>query len=400
MKNIKIAFTFIKKNIVPVFLITLMMLVVIFLLISIYGEYKYITYTRDIFRSSGLKNSVYFSSSVDFSDDNFDDEMKKVKQKIKDFKATESIIVTDSVSLVQESPDKFLYGVKYDKTMIENLKQPLKDGEWFHSETDPTKYEYPEVIIGGKEWIGVKAGDIIELTYKGKAFQAKVIGTLGDTVFYPQFNSWGTYLGVNDLFRSSTYILLLNVNSINIEFEEGIYTGHLSFIKFKDDASDTDKKELLDYLTANGSYYTYEQLMEHTDIQIEELMKEKFPFPVFLILIATISMICISAVAVQRSMHEQSIYYLIGCSKKRSIITMISTLLIFFGLPCLINIITSIFYPNFLRSDRIYNIHYIIDASCIAPVIIYFIFIATVLVLLPIIIYRKHSPLTFYRRNL
>jgi hypothetical protein len=400
MKNVKIAFSFIKKNIVPVFIIMLMMLVVIFLLISIYGQFKYITYTRDIFRSSGLKNSVYFSNSVDFSNEHFTEEMKKLQQKVKEFKATENIIITDSVTLKYDSPARYLNGVKYDKTMIEDLEQPLKDGEWFHSETDPTKYEYPEVIIGGKDWNGVKTGDIIKLTYMDKVFQAKVIGTLGDTTFYPQFSSWGTSLGFNDLFSSSTFTLYLNVNSLNIELEENRYAGRISFIKIKEDASDTDKKELLDYLTANGNYYTYEQLMEQTDIEIEELMRESFPFPVFLILIATISMICISAVAVQRSMHEQSIYYLIGCSKKRSIVTMITTLLIFFGLPCLINIITAIFYPNFLRSDRIYNIEYIIDASCIAPVIIYFIFIAAVLVFLPIIIYRKHSPLTFYRRNL
>lgn len=400
MKNIRIALSFVKKNIVPIVLIMLMMMVTIFLLISIYGEYRYITYTRDIIENSGLKNAVYFSHSIGHGNDYSPDKIKDFQNKLKNYSAVKNIINTVSAAVNYKPLNYSPAVVVYDQFMIENLKQPLKDGKWFSSETDPSKYEYPEIIIGGKYWNSVKSGDIIELEIYDQICKVEVIGTLGEPAFFPQFSTFGTSTGANELFKASPYVLYLNKNSFNIDLSTS-FLNYTFFVNIKESASEAEKQELLDYLIQHGSYFTYEQLIEHTNAEIKELMQESFPFPLFLIAIATISMICVSAVAIQRSMREQSVYYLIGCSKKRSIAIMTITLLLFFGLPSLINIIGSIFFPNFLRADeRRYAIEYIIDAGCIMPVIVYFVFIAVVLTLLPIIIYRKHSPLTFYRRNL
>lgn len=382
----------------------LIMLVTLFCLITFYGKYKFVTYSYDVFKNPALEDSVYFMSN--FRNDAPVTEEEFLSE-VKGFTATNNIIIEESLTV--DFKDYWTKLLFYDDNFIKIFEQNLKKGEWLHTSDELTDTEYIEgIVVHNKMKKDVEIGDIISLKTNDQELKVKVIGITGDVTFLPYFGHSGTGVTTDDFFNFFNEIILLNKNCISEEQYEdcknndfNVFNDLSNFIlSIKKDATESEKSQILDYLSQYGSYVTYDEIMEDTNDQISKQIKEMFPLPIFLLLVSTISMISVSAAAIHRSMREHSVYYLIGCSKRRSIATIITTLLIIFCIPTLINLILAIFFPNFLRTANIYYIDYIINISCTVPVIIYLIIIAAILTFMPIAFYSKHSPLSFYRRNL
>jgi len=175
---------------------------------------------------------------------------------------------------------------------------------------------------------------------------------MGDVAFIPSMGAAASKLTADELFESNANFVFLNINRFNSDVYENFNINrNVNFIvDIKENATTAEKDEILNYLSRYGIYATYDEIIQNTNDAVDEEIRENFPLPVFLLLISTVSMICVSAVAIQRSMHEHSIYYLIGCSKKRSITTIILSLLLLFCIPCIMNLLLAFFWPNFLRT--------------------------------------------------
>jgi hypothetical protein len=68
MKSLIVINSFLRKNIVPIFIVMLTMTTSLFILVTVFGEYKYITQARDIYEDAGLEDAVYFTFNYGLSE--------------------------------------------------------------------------------------------------------------------------------------------------------------------------------------------------------------------------------------------------------------------------------------------------------------------------------------------
>lgn len=371
------------------------MTVALFLTVSMYGQYKYFTATKDFYIKANLKDDIFFSLSHDYKFlDDYDDTVKDINTKLSSFSGFDKIVKYEITNVYYNS----ICGTAfyYNKDMINLFKPHIKQGRWLSSDSKIT-----EVVLDYSIFPEIMIGDTINFD---NGITAKLVGRLEDIHIYPNFSNYGTPFTSNHLFEISNNSnqIYISKDSINEDIYNSInINSPISnfFVCFKENATPTEKNEVISYLQFYGSCIDYDTIINNSNNYIDEWVRIAFPFPLFVITILTLSIICVSAVIIKRSMNEQSKYFLIGCTKKRSIATIISTLSILFSIPCIINIICAVFFPTFLRLSN-QNNNYILDISCVYPVFIYLLFIVAILTIMPIAFYHKHSPLSFYRKNL
>ncbi|OGO88067.1 MAG: hypothetical protein A2Y15_04010 [Clostridiales bacterium GWF2_36_10] len=389
MKTLIIIKSFIRKNIFPIIIITLTMTVILFILVTVFGKLQYITQARDIYEQADLKNSVYFEKSFNIGED-FTTANKKVEQSLKNYSAFESFLNTEhSLDEYSSFPVNKRY---YSNELI--IKMPLRliSGEWFSDSSGQF-----DAVIGGVIWGGVKVGDKITLE---SGLTVNIIGIMDSSAVSPSMNSGGSTITVRDIFKLSENILILNKSKLPAEYMSKNSSSICSIITYKDNATDSEKHKMMEYLSTEGITTEYNVILENTNKDIKQEISKMLPIPLFLMIISTISMICICTLSIKKSMSEHSVYFLNGCSKRRSVIIISSAIMTIFTIPCLINIILALFFPAFLRYNPARTMDIIVDFNCVIPLLIYTIAVLLITSLIPILFYRKYSPLDFYRRNL
>ena len=171
------------------------------------------------------------------------------------------------------------------------------------------------------------------------------------------------------------------------------------FVVTKTDATSQEKEELYQYLYSQGLIKDYNEIMEHSNAMIDEWIRTAFPLPLFLVAIATINAVCICAVIVKRSMADMSKYYLIGCTQRRGVGAIVLSLAALFVVPGVLNLLSVLCFPNFLREPHTAGIDYILDARCVIPVMLYLAALLVVIAVLPVAMYSRYSPMRFYRKQ-
>lgn len=226
----------------------------------------------------------------------------------------------------------------------------------------------------------------------------------------PHFSGIGSSGTSDSLFRSvdESRIILNNPGDLDEVINKlrsvGKNRNMIAFIiKCREEVSENDINSVLNtYFIDNGlTHISIQKIIDNTDIMLEETMKEILPIPIFLLLIASISLLSVSAIMIRRSMNDYAKFYLLGCSKKRSILILTLIESIFLLIPFVTNIILALCFPDFLRKNTMWDLSdAIISFQSFLPLIIYTVTIGMILALMPLIYYKKYSPLTFYRRNI
>lgn len=392
MKSLIVIYSFIKKNIIPMLFILLTTTVTLFLLVTVYGKYQYITQARDIYRDSGLEDSIYFSANFSFIESGDADSRTESREVLSEFTAFKDTLNIDYSS--DGYNNAYINSFYYDDTMIESFRLKTVSGRWLSSSSSET-----EAVIGGTTWNGVNVGDTITL---GSGLKVRVVGIMGEVALQPYFGGSSTTFTAKEMFQACGNCIFLNKSSIPQTLLDAAYLQqHFNyFVRFNESASQAEKDKVIAHLETYGQCHTYDEIMKNTNAQVKQEAKELFPLPIFLLLVSTISLISICALAIRRSMNEHSKFFLFGCSKKRSVILIASSLFVLFSIPCLINIYLVLFNPSFLRYDSVVLSEIIVDEACVLPIFLYLIAILIITTLVPIIFYKKYSPLDFYRRNL
>lgn len=392
MKAFTVCYSFIKNNILPIVITVLMLTVAMFILSTFIGEYNYISYTRSVMLNEKLEGGAYFmpyhEGGVSYEETN------ELKNEIMQFEGCSHIL---SINKFAVEMNKSVVNVMlYDKHMRESFKLHTDKGRWLSD--DPTQ---TEAVIGGVTWGGTKVGDTITIDNN---ITATVVGIIGDNVVYPAFSSGSNSVqDSNLLFGVNDTIVFLTHETIPQEkLEKYSISGRRNlYVIFDDDASDAEKKALTAFLESKGSLATHEKIINDSNETISSWVATALPLPLFLIVIATVNIISISTVITKRTMPEYSRYYLIGCTKRKGILLVAMPLGIIFSIPCVLNIISITCCPNFLRAgQRTGAITYLFDLSNVIPLFIYLILIIGILTIIPMMFYKKYSPLLFYRSNL
>lgn len=403
LKTLTLWWIFIKKNIVPMLITLLLLTIALFILVSSYGQYRYVAYTRDIMSNSKLQNGGHYML-------NYDDELigeieqmesiaLSVRKQIVEHPACKYILTTDSFSAYEpgdEDPDVYRCFL-YDEQTIADFPLFVDEGRWLNSETTQ-----PETVICGNS-SGKKLGEILHLDC---GIEAKIVGIINDVPLYPAFNRFSnSSFPASNLFKNGSMILFINRDMIpdavlnDIRYNDR--TGNC-YVVFEENATDSERADLLGIMESYGLFVPYEKIITDSNEQIDKWLYQVLPLPLFLIAVCTISIICICIVIIKRSMSEYSKYYLMGCTKKKSVFLVTAPMAIMFTLPCFLNLLSVLVFPHFLRAGNRYpaGVDYILDYRAVLLIIAFAVVIILPIIVMPKIFYRNYSPLSLYRRNM
>jgi len=340
-----------------------------------------------------LKNSIYFHCNENPTESKDD-----ILNEISSFPGFDKVINYAETSIECDNISNFL-SMKtycYNHDMIANFKLDVSDGRWLSNDSDKV-----EIVIYGDELSEVPIGKTILLD---NSIYATVVGRVAYNIL-PDFSLSSPNYNTSDFFRQSSNCGFI-INSDMID--ENYYTDHNSnyqyqgaFICLNNNATYNEKTDIINYLSDYGNVNDYDTVINNTDKLFETWAGMLLPLPLFLLIICTISLLSLSAIIIKRSMNEQAKYYLIGCSKTKSVSLLASSLTFVFSLPSIINIILIVFFPDFLRKDTLWDTSKsILNFWSFVPLFIYLAFIISFVIISSIAFYKKHSPLSFYRRNL
>lgn len=394
MKSLILIHSFLRKNIVPILIIIAVMSVSLFFLVPAYGSYRFVTAVRDMYVDAGFENVVYFMYSFDSSkEDPFDAMNNGCREEISSLAACEEII--EPYSSYGYCDDQCINTKLYSDTLIKSFPLDVDKGRWLRPDSDRLE----AVVCNYDNFDNVRVGDTLTLK---EGVDATVVGVLEGKFYLPYFGHGGTSTSADSLFNTEEYFAIVNMKALseNDLNEISPRRGMNYYVRVSSSATEAEKAELLEKLSAYGRYEDYDSIMKFTNARVEKRLRELLPLPVFLLIITSVLTVCITALTIKKSMSEFSCYFLIGCSKQKSFMLISSALSAVFSIPCLINAASVIFFPSFLRGDHgVFSGEYI-NGDCIIPIIIFFFVNVFITIIIPLIYYRRFSPLDFHRRNI
>lgn len=406
MKKIRMLFSFYSKNVFAVCLLFLLMTFSLFFVSNAIGQYRYVVYTKTMFQNSGLNNAVYYMPLSDSDYTSGPDIMnKKIATSTKavaEFSAVENVL-TVNIGMAGYGNRSCSY-LLYNKSLNHAFPLNLSEGKWFSDDSfdkaDSNK-RY-NVIVGGALYNHVHVNSDIPITLNNNTtLTVHVIGKLSFPTCIPDFGTGGNTISANDFLAPADMVIFQETPQLTAFLhEKSAYSPSSSmFVQFSPKASKQQKNECLDYMQKNGMYSDYNEIMKNTDVIVQNTLARQMPMPLFFLFVATISLISVSVLMVYKKMQEHSIYYLCGCSRKKSFLYMAFGI----GLIALLaGALNMLFIANyqFFASRGILDLgKVIIDRYSILYIAGYIAAVILLSILLPFLVFRKESPIELYRRK-
>ena len=171
------------------------------------------------------------------------------------------------------------------------------------------------------------------------------------------------------------------------------------FVLYKDSCTPQQKQAVRDHMSRIGTYKTYDEIFDNTHKKVQKEMIDKLVTPCFLLVISTILLISIAVMTTHKKLRDHAIYYLCGCSRKKSFLY----LTVGISVPVLIAVVLNTIYEviqikNLMSGSAAYA-GSIVDQYNIIIGIIYCVVTIAVAMVLPFIIFSSNSPVDIYRRN-
>ena len=413
MKSLKFIFDFYRCNKLASIILFLVFTAAIFFSGFAFGEYQYITYSRDIFVKSGLQDSVYFMPGG-FDEEAFTWEplkylsaVEKIQDDVKKFSAVNTIVSCPWFLHGQSDKDSNIYRDIYifDQATYDAFSLPVSEGtNELHMDQEYTPEKEIEIVAYGYEYRDLEIGQTETLFFLDDTenqIKIKVVGKSDHELYLPNLGNGGSTLSAANFLLRGSYLVCVNSPALS-EYLRNIsipITQEPFFIKIKPDATVQEWQNLLDYLEKNGYFLTYDDIMENTEQNLIDTMKSELPMPLFFLFVSSMALISISVLFVYKNIRKNSIYYICGCSAKKiffymacgigfiSILAGIINITIFSCMNQFIGL--GIFHPDY---------SYYFDFWTVAFIGIYIAFILLISIGVPYLIYRKMSPIELYRR--
>lgn len=333
-KKFKLFLLFYSGNVIPVLAIIVVLTISTFFMIQTLGKIQYIYYSKDLYIEADMQNYLYYMPGfTDVMAENKEILAEKNEVLSNNANSIEDIILLQITSIGYGDGDA---NIRICDESYINAFNPVDQGEWLSADE---KNGPIEIVVSGYYFDNVKVGSEIELIkYKDEhsvdSVMAKVIGkvnepalTLEYTMSSPTISASDLYIQVNNLIYANTQDTARIFQVENLaDINRGIYSNNF-LIRLKDDISQNEKNELYSFLSDRGSFVTYEEIMAETDVSNSLKAKEILPYPLFLMLVSTVSLLAICILLINKKIADHSIYFLCGCSKKRSFAYMFMSLL-------------------------------------------------------------------------
>lgn len=383
MKFTYLALRFLRNNIFPFTVVFLVMTVSVALLISAASAYQYQALTRDALNGEVLQNAVFCCTPA--RDPASGEAGTELPETVLNAPAYGGSLLIENGGIIELNQDVFFNLNYYNRVAVQSFVLPMQSGRWF----DPDA-ETPEAVLSAHYRKVLSLGDSLPLK---DGSSAVIVGFVKEGVPFPSLSHWGSSSSAGYLFKESMDIALLYDPT-----RRQTTTSQLVMVTLiRPDAPEEARAALRKKLFTYDLAISYDTLMERTDKELQRSLREMLPLPAFLLLVSVASMLSVTALAVDRSMSEQSKYFLLGCSKRRSAGYISLALSVIFSLPIVINLVLIAAVPGFLRFDPK---AYLIGSYAILPVFLCWLICLLSAIAIPALLYGRYSPLTFYRRNL
>lgn len=391
MKTARLMLSFLNKNLIPILILIITTTVSLFFLVSAYGEYMFINRAKNAFENAGLGDAVYFMyHPADFSASPAEGSNAS-KSVVSSLPACKEIIAPFcTYGTVGET---YLNVHLWNGTMIRSFALSPDKGRWL----DPDS-ETPEAVVNDASG-NAKLGDMLLLP---DGTEARIVGIIAESAFIASFNHGSSAQSASDLFKTDTDVAFVNFDSLSEKMLEAISPSPslCYYVRISPNATDGQRSQLLGTLSSYGNYADYDTITKNTNAEVDRKMRESLPLPIFILTATAVIAISICTLSIKRNMSEQARYFLIGCSKRRSLLIIITSLAAAFSIPCIANLVLALKYPYFLRYGARVDGSTLIGTDCSAPILLYLGILLLISAVIPAVYYRRFSPLDFYRRTL
>lgn len=397
-KHLFLVWEFYSGSITPLIIIMIVMTFAQYTFTNVMGISNYIGYSKKVFNESSLENALYYipAKNEDYyalSTDEQKAQDAETKEKLLEIDGVEELCVNRAVT--GRYHDKYVNFILYDDAMLSRFKLSMDKGEWLSGEFTN------DCVIGGSLFNDVDVGDEIECLLGNGSISLKISGKMSYPAYIPQMLGGDS---AEKLFRCYDNVILMVYSPYLIEqlkeLDANVIEYENYFVVLNPEISDDNKKLVTDILSATGRYLTYDEIIDNTDKVNDYRIKTKLPMPLYAFVISSVSVFSLSLLMTQKKIGEFSVYYIVGCSKKKVMALIATALSAVSALPCLLNIANILIDPYLFRTDdsRINKANCYIDNRMIIPLIAYTIFIVAVTVGAALSTYRNKSVADILRR--
>lgn len=413
MKRLRFLMMSFSQNIVSSVIMLIILSVALVAVQNVIGQYRYITYSRYIIENEYLQNSDYFMAEPDliFGDDGagFSDRkknIKKIQDKILSLDGVEDIARYEVG--VAEFRSKDVNVALYNDAMQKAFSKQLSEGVWF--EQADKSSDLPNVVVGGAAYNDIPVGSDISINLYGNTEnpdrveqKVHIIGKIGYPWYTAVYSVGSDEVSTKDFLIQADIMIFDNddvqTNKKIRKHSSLAFMSMMYFVVYSSDCTAEQKEAVRDYYSSVGTYASYDKILENTNKLIHEDLMNKIVIPIYLLTIATITLISISTLNTYKKLKDHSVYYLCGCSRKKSFAYLFAEISLVAVIATIINIIYVTITINNLTSGNMGYSECIIDYKNVLFSVIYCIVTIAITVILPFIVYKKNTPLEVYRRN-
>lgn len=411
MKKLHLFISSFSQNILSSLILIIVLVVATLSVQDVISQYRYITYSKYIIENPYLQNSDYFMIDVETlssSPDELFEHTADVEQQIADLdgvKGVANLSYYGTFSCNYDGKSFFTNYKIYNEHMTNAFSKQLSEGTWFGESTES---DMPEVVVGGAAFNEIAVGSTIQITLtdnesKQTQHKVRVVGKIGYPWYTASYGSMGSNISTEDFLTSADMMLFSDTEETRTLFETyAKLTSSLSFsyfVLYDENCTEAQKNACRDFYETVGSYASYDTILSNTEKNISDELMDKIVTPVFLLVIATITLISISTLNTYKKLRDHSIYYLCGCSRRKSFIYLFVEISMVAIIATVIDIVYISIQINGLRSGTVIYSNTIIDYWNIVYAVIYCIITMLITTILPFMIYKKNTPLEIYRRN-
>ena len=380
--------------------LTLALLVLTYLI----GLIRFHNYSLTMLETAKIENSVYLKLAFDetqVSEDfyhTFASFAQKYEQ-IKSWSGVRDVLALKSYGSLTIEQNNYQV-IIYDDAWLRHFSIPV-NGNWF-STTSLLQEEPIPVVLGGTDLSDYKVDALIagKTSNTQESVTIQVSGKVKFPGLTPSLSNSSTKILSDHLFDDRPVILMYDdpylIDLWNASERQLISEN--AWIIFEDNLSEEQKKALYDQLRGFGSFNTYNDITIDSRAAHLTQLKRILPIPLFLFFCALTSLFSISALYVIRNSQNMTLYFFCGCSRLRLLIILGKGLSLIFTPPTLFTLAFIYSYPKIKEMNWLNFNQIVLDRTAILAVILFLAILLIILLIQPLIINHKRSPLQLYRR--
>lgn len=365
------------------------------------GIYRYCIYTEQKLTDAHIDQSVYVMYMNNPFDVIYAGETLKLQNQIKTMPGVKDILAYKRFlgSTYQGTEQGILF---YNDSFLSFFTMDEYGTEVF-SDTG-LDHNRVQCIAVGPLYDQLKIGETFPLSIGQKQVQAVLTGRVEYPYYYPTFSKSSSKLTADDLFTAfEGNTLLFKETAQTLDYtgikQDTLLSGCDFFMIFDQEASEAEKESCLDAVYEQGyTTVSYQELMANTKEHTQKKTAEHLPFPLYLTVTAAVSFLCMAILFVHKKMEDFAVYYLCGCSRRKSYAVMVCSLSFIGFAAGLISSAVTAFYPYLGRKYGFYILYSIIDRKSLLFILGYFGLVLLISLLVPFLLYRKKTTIELKRR--